>query len=89
MHGILPNHKAWALAPSIVSAADGDAPFRSDDDLNRVVRMSRHDALGSGREEEAALPQVPARHVQPAIRRVVGCEGQASILATGPGALRS
>ena len=70
-----------ALTPFTVAAADGDASVERDDDLNRVVRMSGHDALSSGREEEAALPQVPARNAQPAIRRfVVGCVGQAGIL---------
>jgi hypothetical protein len=49
-----------------------------------VVRMSGHDALSPGREEEASFPQVPARNAQPAIRRfVVGCVGQTGILPAG------
>jgi hypothetical protein len=46
-----------------------------------VVCMGAHDAPGSGGEEEAALPQVPARDAQPAIRLVVRRIGQAPILA--------
>jgi hypothetical protein len=49
-----------------------------------VVYMSGHDALCSGREEEASLPQVPARYAQPAIRLfLVRFVGQAGILPAG------
>ena len=70
--------------PFTVTAADGDASVEGDDDLNRVMCMSGHDALRSGREEEASLPQIPARNAQPAIRRFdVGLIGQAGILPVG------
>ena len=82
--GVRPYHDAARLTPFAVVAADGDASVEGDDDLNRVVRMHRHDALSSGREEETSLPQVPARNTQPAIRLfVVGLVGQAGILAAG------
>ena len=82
--GVWPHDDASRLTPFTVAAADGDASVEGDDDLNRVVCMSGHDALSSGREEEASLPQVPARNAQPAIRRfVVGCVGQAGILPAG------
>jgi hypothetical protein len=49
-----------------------------------VVCMRGHDALCSGREEEASLPQVPARNAQPAIRLfLVRFVGQAGILPAG------
>ena len=46
---------------AVVLAADGDASVERDHDLDRVVCMRGHDALSSGGEEEATLPQVPAR----------------------------
>jgi hypothetical protein len=46
-----------------------------------VMRVSGHDTLRSGGEEEASLPQVPARNAQPAIRLFgVGLVGQGGIL---------
>jgi hypothetical protein len=48
-----------------------------------VMRMRGHDALSSGGEEEATLPQVPVRDAQPPIRLVVRLIGQAGIVPVG------
>ena len=79
--GVGSHDDAAALAPAVVAAADGDAAVERDHDLDRVVCVGGHDALSPGGEEEAALPQVPARDAQPAIRLVVRRVGQAPILA--------
>ena len=83
--GVRPHHNAAALTPSVVFAADGDASVERDDDLNRVVCVRRDDSLSSGGEEEAALPQVPARDAQPAIWLLVRGVRQARILPSGAG----
>src|SRR5512137_1505648 len=59
--GVGSHDDAPALIPAIVLAADGDASVEGDHDLDRVVCVRGHDALSSGGEEEATLPQVPAR----------------------------
>ena len=74
------DHGSRQLAPQ-------DASVEGDDDLNRVVCVRGNDALCSGDEKEASLPQVPARNAQPAIRPFgVGAVGQAAILPVGAAA---
>ena len=86
MLGVRPDHDAAALTPSLVFAADGDASVERDDDLNRVVCVGRDDSPSSGGEEEAALPQIPARDAQPAIWLLVRGVRQARILPAPPAA---
>ena len=43
-------------APAIVLAADGDHAIERNYNLDGVVRVSRHDALGARNEQESALP---------------------------------
>jgi hypothetical protein len=59
--GVRPHDEASTLTPFLVLAADGDTSVDCDDDLDRMVRMNGHDAPSSGGEEEATLPQAPAR----------------------------
>ena len=82
--GVRPHDDAASLPPFTVAAADGQGSVEGNDDLNRMVCMSGHDALSSGREQEPSLPQVPARNAQPAIRLfVIGLVGQAGIVPAG------
>ena len=69
--GVRPHDDASRLTPFTVTAGEGDASVERDDDLNRVVCVSGHDALSSRSEEKPALPQIPARDTQPAIRLVI------------------
>src|SRR5262249_9098103 len=60
-----------ALAPFLIPAADRERSIESDDNLNGMVGMRRHDALCAADQKETAFPQVPARHVKPTVRVVV------------------
>jgi len=78
--GIRPHDDASRLTPFTVAAGDGDASVERDDDLDRVVCVSGHNAMSSRSEEKPALPHIPARDTQPAIRLVVRVVRQAGIL---------
>lgn len=71
MYSVRSHDEPLALAPEFVLTANGESFVEGDDNLDRVVRMRRHDASRPADQQEATVPKVPARLVQPPVGCIV------------------
>ena len=60
-----PDDDPWCHAPVATLAADPDAAFDGDDDLNRVMFVGRNDPFTASERDEPTVPGIPVRRAGP------------------------